>query len=189
MNVATNFYTLKKSFDRIHVYLVLIYPAGSENPTADDEKLTEHERYQIVKCGGSPAVRRRKNRLLKELLSPPRPEKPNSFFLFDNHQHFVIGEKVESVSSDQFEDGMVVLFKYQNSLDLDGKPVIKQEDESKGDECKEQPVTSSTEPTRLLNLINRYRLLKANFTRLSRRGTSWFDERSQLVYFLVLYIS
>lgn len=49
-------------------------------------------------------------------------------------------------------------------------------------------LTSSTEPTRLLNLINRWRLQKAGFTRLSKRGQSWFDEKSTLVCPLLLML-
>lgn len=183
MSCVTNFFKLRKAFDVVHVYLVRIYPKDSTDKIADDEKLEEHERYRIVQSGKSRADRNRKKRLMKELFGR------NAFFLFDGRQHFVIGEKVETRESDQFEEGngMVVSFEYQYAMDINEVALdikFKEENESK----EQKRVTSSAEPTRLLNLINRYRLQQAQFTKLSRRGTAWFDERGDLVFNLSLYI-
>ena len=263
MNVAVNFFKLKKSYTDVHVYLTRIFPSDSVDPVADDQNLEEHRRYQVVQSG-SPAIRNKKKRLFKTLF------KPNRDILFDGKQLFVIGEKVETFESTQFETGMTVRFEYQtklgmeeisnqmederrlreeeerkkralklkldtakkeeitvkadghkmgegvnvknegDSVKMDGdhgdpaidavkhqmeKPVVKREDDGAGGGAlksqKEKPVitkpedqkpkaepegvvlmTSSTEPTRLLNLVNRWRLVKA--------GVFWrHDQRLQ----------
>ena len=63
---------------------------------------------------------------------------------------FVIGEKLETVESDEFDKDYIVKFEYNASFNM----------EEICDDRKQE--TSSKEPERLLNLINRYRLLKAN---------------------------
>lgn len=185
--VVTNFYKLRKSFDTVNVYLVRIFDKGSKNPIGDDEKLDEHTRYQIVQCGkGRPEINKKK-RAMKRLFGP--------FYLFDNKQHFTIGHKVETVESSEFEDGKVVRFEFQYTITMDEVAMALQsnDDQKKesgksvkdDDESKEKDrITKSTEPMRLLNLINRYRLQQAKFKKLSERGKAWFDERCELVHCL-----
>ena len=81
---------------------------------------------------------------------------------------FVIGEKVETVESNEFDTDYIVKFEYNLSFTM----------EEICDNKKEE--TSSKEPERLLNLINRYRLLKAKFVPLNKKGLSWFDTRTEL---------
>ena len=53
-------------------------------------------------------------------------------------------------------------------------------EEKKQDNQTKAVRTSPTASTRLLNMMNRYCLLKIQFVKLSRRGIEWFDTRSQL---------
>lgn len=174
MRVVTNFFRLKKSFDRVHVYLVRIYSEESDDKIAYDQSVDKAERFRIVR-NGIPQIRRKKERLMKRLFE-------NQHYLFDGKQHFVVGFKVESLTSNQFEDGIIVSFEYQESMNLDNV-VIPDVPSSNQEERKE-----SKEEHRLLNVINRDRLQKAKFTKLSPRGKSWFDERGALVFNLSFYI-
>ena len=51
MDVAVNFFRLKKSYTDVQVYLVRIFPKGCDDPVAEDQRLDEHKRYQIVQSG------------------------------------------------------------------------------------------------------------------------------------------